>query len=193
MAVSAVRTHPVVRLENADYLTTKNDKLGHSIPLHTNSQPDATIHFYHSDQPWGELSNFSRHAVFLRERIWPTVEHFYQAQKCIDAEYQESIRCCETPMLAKAAAARVAMDDYQANWCKVKEVVMLEGLRAKFQQHPDLSSRLLSTGKSTLIEYTQNDSYWGSGHGDGKNRLGHLLMKVRAELQQRADHFHSKI
>jgi hypothetical protein len=25
-------------------------------------------HLYHSDQPWGQLSNFSRHAVFLRRK-----------------------------------------------------------------------------------------------------------------------------
>lgn len=62
---------------------------------------------------------------------------------------------------------------------------MLEGLRAKFEQHPDLAARLLHSGDRLLVEHTRNDSYWGDGgDGDGKNRLGHLLMQVRDELQR---------
>ena len=70
----------------------------------------------------------------------------------------------------------------------VKEVVMLEGLRAKFGQHPDLAERLLRSGDRLLVEHTRNDSYWGDGgDGSGKNRLGHLLMQVRAEIRRAAD------
>jgi GTP cyclohydrolase II len=62
-----VNTHPTIRPENAEYLETKKQKLGHRLPLETESaQVQEPIHFYHSDQPWGELSNFSRHGVFLR-------------------------------------------------------------------------------------------------------------------------------
>ncbi len=35
-----------------------------------------------------------------------------------------------------------------------------------------------------LVEHTANDAYWGDGgDGNGKNRLGSLLMKVREELR----------
>ena len=62
---------------------------------------------------------------------------------------------------------------------------MLEGLRAKFGQHPDLAARLLHSGDRLLVEHTRNDSYWGDGgDGAGKNRLGHLLMQVREELRR---------
>ena len=64
---------------------------------------------------------------------------------------------------------------------------MLTGLRAKFQQHPDLRARLLRSGDRLLIEHTAHDSYWAdAGDGTGQNRLGHLLMQVRNEL--RRDH-----
>ncbi len=40
------------------------------------------------------------------------------------------------------------------------------------------------TGDKILIEHTENDSYWGDGrNGQGKNRLGKLLMKLRTELK----------
>ena len=61
-------------------------------------------YFYHSDQPWGELSNFSRHSVFLHGLIWPTAEHCYQGQKFVDMRYSEMIRRCQSPAKAKLVA-----------------------------------------------------------------------------------------
>jgi len=182
--VTSVNTHPVVRPENAQYLESKNAKLEHKLPLHEHSQTHSTISFYHSDQPWGILSNFSRHAVFLRDRVWPTVEHFYQAQKFVGTEHEEAIRCCRSPMLAKQRASELATATRRQDWALVKEEVMLEGLRAKFGQHPDLREILLSTEDRILVEHTKNDGYWGdAGNGTGRNRLGQLLMQVRTELR----------
>lgn len=187
VTVTMVNTHPVVRPENSDYLKTKNAKLGHQLPLEYDDLLNGTIRFYHSDQPWGELSNFSRHAVFLGGRVWPTVEHFYQAQKFACTQHEEAIRRCQTPMLAKVTATDLIEKHRREDWESVKEEVMLEGLRAKFEQHPDLRERLLCSGDRPLVEHTSNDEYWGDGgNGIGKNRLGHLLMRVRTDLQRRA-------
>ena len=186
--VTMVNTHPTIRPENAEYLKTKKAKLGHELPLEADVRLNGTIRFYHSDQPWGELSNFSRHAVFIGGRMWPTVEHFYQAQKFVGTPHEEAIRCCQTPMLAKVRATALAEEHRRQDWQTVKEVVMLEGLRAKFGQHPDLAERLLRSGDRLLVEHTWNDSYWGDGgDGTGKSRLGHLLMQVRAEVRRAAD------
>ena len=183
--VTMVNTHPTIRPENADYLKTKKVKLGHQLPLEAEDQPNGTIRFYHSDQPWGELSNFSPHAVFIAGRVWPTVEHFYQAQKFVGTPHEEVIRRCPTPMLAKRRATELARQHRRRDWPTAKESVMLEGLRAKFEQHPDLRERLLHSGDRLLMEHTKNDRYWGTdGNGTGKNRLGHLLMQVRTELRQ---------
>ena len=187
VTVTTVNTHPTVRPENTDYLKTKNAKLGHQLPLEYDGQLKETIYFYHSDQPWGMLSNFSRHAVFLRGRVWPTVEHFYQAQKFADTTHEEVIRRCKTPMLAKVTAADMTEENRRVDWESVKEIVMLEGLLAKFEQHPDLMELLLGTGERLIVEHTRNDDYWGDGgNGVGKNRLGHLIMQVRNDLRQRA-------
>lgn len=185
VSVTMVNTHPAVRPQNAEYLKTKNAKLGHQLPLEEEGVAGEPILFYHSDQSWGELSNFSRHAVFIRGRVWPTVEHYYQAQKFAGSLHEEEIRRSDTPVLAKERARRIEREHQRVDWSQVKETVMLEGLQAKFGQHPDLADRLLRSGDRLLVEHTRNDAYWGDGEdGFGKNRLGHLLMQVRATLQR---------
>tara|TARA_R110001583_G_scaffold158496_1_gene310426 strand:+ start:6445 stop:7317 length:873 start_codon:yes stop_codon:yes gene_type:complete len=182
--VSMVNTHPTIRPENAEYLQTKKVKLGHHLHLEADTGLNSTIRFYHSDQPWGELSNFSQHAIFLRGRVWPTVEHFYQAQKFAGTQHEEAIRCCTTPMLAKRRAIELTEPHRRLDWPTVKEELMLEGLRAKFIQHPDLRERLFGSEGRHLVEHTKHDGYWGdAGDGSGQNRLGVLLMQVRTEIR----------
>jgi predicted NAD-dependent protein-ADP-ribosyltransferase YbiA (DUF1768 family) len=72
----------------------------------------------------------------------------------------------------------------RADWERVKDEIMLEALRAKFSQNPDLRSKLLATAPASLVEHTKNDRYWADGgDGTGRNRLGELLMQVREELR----------
>ncbi|CAG8496368.1 1223_t:CDS:2 [Dentiscutata erythropus] len=44
-----------------------------------------------------------------------------------------------------------------------KEVVMKKAILEKFSQHKYLRYKLLSTSNASLIEHTDNDSYWGDG------------------------------
>ena len=47
---------------------------------------------------------------------------------------------------------------------------------------------LLETEARELIENAPSDYYWGCGQtGTGKNRLGHLLMELRAALKADAE------
>ncbi|WP_273860281.1 GTP cyclohydrolase II RibA [Photobacterium sp. GSS17] len=184
IAVEVVNTHPLVRPENADYLQSKNDKLGHCLPLGLEHDNTGPIHFYHSDQTWGEFSNFSQHAVYLHGKIWRTTEHFYQAQKFSEPVLQERVRSAASPMLAKQIADQLESQHLQANWHNVKENVMWQALAAKFTQHPDLKELLLSTQQRNIAEHTRNDSYWGdAGDGTGLNRLGELLVQLRSQLR----------
>ena len=61
---------------------------------------------------------------------------------------------------------------------------MRKAVWTKFNQHPRLATMLVETGDAEIVEHTENDAYWGDG-GDGKglNRLGQILMQVRAELR----------
>ena len=183
--VTLVHARPRIRAENLEYLRTKKTKLGHALNLNSVEETGEVIRFYHSDQLWGQLSNFSRHAVFLLDRVWPTAEHFYQAQKFAGTPNEEAIRRCPSPMLAKRSATAARGEYPRSDWPKVKEDVMFMVLRAKFAQHPDLRMLLFESGDRKLVEHTEEDAYWGdAGDGSGQNRLGHLLMQVRDELRR---------
>ncbi len=76
----------------------------------------------------------------------------------------------------------------RADWESVKEDVMRRALRAKFTAHPELRDLLLGTGDADLVENAPGDYYWGVGKdGSGKNRLGALLVELRAALRREAE------
>ncbi len=140
------------------------------------------IKFYSENEAYGEFSNFALYPIKLKNKTWKTSEHYFQAQKFEKQEYQEKIRKAETPMMA-ALLGRSRKERIMKNWDNVKQNVMYEAVKAKFTQHPELTQLLLETESATLIEHTENDSYWGDGgDGKGKNMLGKILMKVREEL-----------
>ncbi len=147
------------------------------------NMPDA-INFYSTSGEYGCFSNFSRHAVFLKGKRWRTSEHYFQAQKFEGTEHEEAVRMCNKPSEA-ANMGRSRKLPLRRDWESVKDEIMLEAVRAKFTQHEDLKQILLGTGEALLVEHTANDSYWGdAGDGSGKNMLGQILMRVRAELRE---------
>lgn len=142
------------------------------------------ISFYSVGDEYGEFSNFAAYPILLREKRWPTSEHFFQAQKFADPKAQEEIRKARTPMIA-ARLGRDRKKRLRNDWESVKVSVMREAVEAKFRQHDDLRELLLGTGDAKLVEHTENDSYWGDGgDGSGKNMLGRVLMDVRAMLRE---------
>jgi ribA/ribD-fused uncharacterized protein len=146
-------------------------------------QTRTVIHFYTTTGEYGCFSNFSRHAVFLKGKRWPTSEHFFQAQKFAGTEHEQAVRRCKTPRAA-ADMGRSRKLPLRRDWESVKDQVMLEAVRAKFTQHEDLKALLLGTGNALLVEHTVNDRYWGDGgDGSGRNMLGQILMRVREELR----------
>ena len=145
------------------------------------------ILFYRQNDAYGEFSNFSAHPLKLKGKVWPTAEHSFQAQKFADTEHEESVRRANTPSLA-AKLGRSRALPLRADWETVKDDIMREALRAKFEQHPKLKALLFSTGEAELIEHTRNDSYWADGgDGRGKNRLGELLMELRTQFTTETD------
>ena len=98
-------------------------------------------------------------------------------------QIQEKIRQIVSPMDA-ALEGRNRQNPLRPDWEEVKDEVMLQALRMKFSQNPDIAKELMATGDAIIIEHTRNDAYWADGgDGSGKNKLGLLLMKVRKELK----------
>jgi len=140
------------------------------------------ILFYSTVGAWGFLSNFSRHPLFVDGLVYPTSEHYYQAQKCpAGSSFAEKIRKCTTPTRA-AALGRSQRCPKVPNWDDIKLQVMEKALKIKLAQHPDLSAKLLESGSRHLVEASPKDSFWGWGKDkNGENHLGKLWMKIREE------------
>ena len=142
------------------------------------------ILFYATKDAYGEFSNFAAFPIDIDGRIWPTSEHYFQSQKFIGTEHQELIRSTPSPMLV-AKIGRDRKRPLRMDWEEVKDGVMRKAVSNKFIQHPKLAAMLIETGDAEIVEHTENDAYWGDGgDGSGLNRLGQILMQVRAELLQ---------
>ena len=140
------------------------------------------IKFYSTKEEYGCFSNFAAYPINLKGKVWPTSEHYFQAQKFAGSEHEEAIRKEKSPMIA-ARMGRDRKKRLRPDWEAVKDSIMREAVLAKFTQHPELKEILLSTGNAMLIEHTKNDSYWADGgDGSGLNMLGKILMSVREEL-----------
>jgi N-glycosidase YbiA len=140
------------------------------------------IFFFNPNGPCGDLSNFSNHGVEMEGLFWPTVEHYYQAQKFDYPEHQEIFRSACTPHQAKRLSRTTSLP-MKSNWDQIKDEIMFEAILMKFKTHKGPRDLLLSTGNTVLIEKSPGDYYWGCGYdGTGKNKLGLLLTKVRTIL-----------
>lgn len=107
-------------------------------------------------------------------------EAAFQAYKCKDIENRQQF----TKVSAEESKRLGRKVELRSDWDRVKLDVMRRVVRAKFEQHPNLTQYLLDTGDADLIEgNTWHDVYWGVDlkTGEGENHLGKILMALRQE------------
>ena len=143
------------------------------------------IRFYNRDEPYYEFTNFYPAPIDLDGKIWPTTEHYFQAQKFIGTSYPEVIRNFNRPRQAFDLSRNPTVSRWRrSDWEDIKISIMRKALLAKFTQHKHLRQMLLRTGDRHLIEHSPHDKFWGNGGDDsGENRLGMLLMEIRHDLK----------
>ena len=140
------------------------------------------VYYFDETAPYFEFSNFAPCGFMEDGRYWPTVEHYFQAQKFPGTPQVETIRLAPSPQLAKHLGQSREYP-LRPDWDQTKEAVMKRALGRKFA-HPRLRALLLDTGDRDLVEASPHDPYWGCGpDGKGLNRAGRLLMEVRKELR----------
>ena len=151
-------------------------------PIVGGGENGSSIEFSSKSPSFNELSNFHKAKFLLDGKEWPTVEHYFQAQKFSSSpEYQEKIRAAPQPAKAKSLGASKEFP-IRNDWDTYRDEVMRKAIKAKFEQNSNLKQLLLSTENRGLLEDT-NDAYWGQGRNKkGKNRLGLLLMELRDSL-----------
>lgn len=125
------------------------------------------------------LSNWHASTFSVNGKLYPTVEHAYQASKADSESEHEIIRRAKTPAEAKKLGQSIVVRE---GWHEAKVTLMRDFVRAKFE-NPLLRELLLATGDAELVQDNKfNDRFWGVCNGSGQNWLGKILEEVRAEI-----------
>ena len=114
------------------------------------------------DEQYDFLSNFYSCDVVYDGITYPHTESAFQAQKSLDIHIREEFaRTMIKPGQAKRAGKGKTFKslsgeelriELRPDWEKVKNSIMYEIVRAKFEQNSDIREKLLATGDAQLIE-----------------------------------------
>ncbi|MAG26482.1 Swarming motility protein ybiA [Candidatus Pacearchaeota archaeon] len=147
------------------------------------SDKEKPVLFYgfKSGQKYGCFSNFYPASFTLDEKLWPTTEHYFMAQKTLNPEKVEKIRRADGPREARRLGRIVEL---RPNWDNIKYNIMVKALHAKFTQNEHICEILLSTGDRSIHENCK-DPWWGGGPNfpGGRDLLGKALIEVRTLIK----------
>lgn len=152
--------------------------------------------FHNPNEENGYLSNWYLSSFTVDGITYSSMEQYMMYQKAVcfhDSAIAKQILA--TNDVAQIKAYGRLVKDYNDNhWNGVRQIIIYEGLYAKFSQNPDLKQQLLQTGHSLLAECAVRDQIWGIGLSmhdpdrldrnkwKGQNLLGYALMMVRQKL-----------
>lgn len=111
---------------------------------------------------------------------YKSVEAAFQASKTLDKKMRKVFTEL-SPSAAKYLGRHIQLRE---DWEQIKDAVMYQLVMYKFTHCEELRELLLETDDIELVEGNWwNDKYWGVCNGEGQNKLGKILMKVREELK----------
>lgn len=154
--------------------------------------------FFDPDEENGYLSNFYPSPFTVDGVAFSSLEQFMMYRKSLrfgDMVSAEKVMAINDARAIKALGREVANYDDRL-WNGVRQIVVYEGLLAKFSQNSDLKERLLATGDALIVECAASDCIWSIGLSvrdpyrldqskwRGANLLGYTLMMVRAKLAE---------
>ena len=127
---------------------------------------------------------------------YSSLEQFMMHRKALcfgDDAIAAKILDTDDPAIIKKLGRQVSGFDSN-HWSGIRQIVVYEGLLAKFSQNPELAEFLKATGNNTLAECSADDCIWGIGLSmtdparfdrakwNGQNLMGYTLMMVREKL-----------
>lgn len=154
------------------------------------------ICFHNPDEENGYLSNWYYSDFSIDDVEYTSMEQYMMYQKAIrfqDISIAEDILATQDVAQIKKMGRRVSgYNDHI--WSGIRQIVVYEGLKAKFAQNDNLRKQLVETQDAILAECAVKDCVWGIGlsmhdpnrlnleQWRGKNLLGYTLMMVRDGL-----------
>ena len=154
------------------------------------------ICFHNPGEENGYLSNWYLSRFTIDNITFSSMEQYMMYSKAVcfkDDKIAKQILATEDCAKIKAFGRNVT--GYDENmWNGVRQIIVYEGLKAKFSQNAELKRQLVDTGDAVLAECAVRDQIWGIGlsMGDpnrferskwkGNNLLGYALMLVREQL-----------
>lgn len=152
--------------------------------------------FHNPDEENGYLSNWYA-SYFMENAItFSSMEQYMMYQKAIcfhDRDIATKILETEDVSRIKELGRLVSGYD-EHSWSGIRQLVVYNGLLAKFSQNAELKKQLKDTGDVVLAECAVKDQVWGIGLSmkdpdrfncvkwKGQNLLGYALMMVRNRL-----------
>ena len=156
----------------------------------------AVVSFHNPDEEYGFLSNWYLSKFAVNGIEYSSMEQYMMHRKAVcfhDGAIAAQIM--QTDDVAEIKQLGRAVRNYNDNvWNGVRQIIVYEGLLAKFSQNEDLKHQLLETGDAVLEECAVRDRIWGIGLSmhdpnrmdrakwKGQNLLGYALMMVRSCL-----------
>jgi ribA/ribD-fused uncharacterized protein len=146
----------------------------------------------------GIFSNWYIAPIVLASVKYNCVEQFMMYEKAVYfKDYQIAQRIMHTYNPGNQKKLGRQVQNFNADkWIKDCKKIVYPAILAKFTQHEKLKEILLSTGDKNIAEASPYDKIWGIGlstndplarnpsNWNGKNFLGHLIMKAREELSE---------
>lgn len=154
------------------------------------------IGFHNPDEAYGFLSNWYLSDFCVDGRTFSSMEQYMMYSKAMVFEDEATAaKILNTTDVAKIKALGREVKNYEdVIWNGVRQVIIYEGLLAKFEQNEALKEKLLATQDAILAECAVLDTIWGIGLSmkddnkqdlkswKGTNLLGFALMEVRRKL-----------
>ena len=154
------------------------------------------ISFHNPDEEYGFLSNWYLSKFEVSGVVYSSMEQYMMYQKAIyfhDEIVAEQILETEDVSEIKQFGRMVSGYD-DTTWNGIRQIIVYEGLKAKFSQNEELRNLLKKTGDAILAECAVKDRIWGIGLSmtdlsrfdknkwKGQNLLGYSLMMVRGSI-----------
>lgn len=153
--------------------------------------------FHNPDEDNGYLSNWYPSSFTVDSVAFSSMEQFMMYRKAICfGDEAVAAQILSTSDVAKIKSLGRQVSNYdESMWNGIRQIVVYEGLLAKFSQNEEIKAKLKATGNAVLAECAVKDRIWGIGLSmkdpdrlnkakwNGQNLLGYALMIVRERLQ----------